>query len=90
MLKLGDRIEAVNSHMMTAVEEVRLRTGYTGEAHAISVLVFVDGYLQFAGADVCLKTMNEIPRASVKSQAAIVLGRMNIEGGVRVQGGIEA
>lgn len=89
MLKLGDKIEAVHSHMMTAVEEMRVKTGYTGEAHAVSVLVFVDGFLQFAGADVCMNAMKDIPRAAVKSQAAKVLGRMSIDGNVRVQGGVE-
>lgn len=90
MLKLGDRIEAVRSHMTQAVEEMRVQTGYTGEAHAVSVLVFVDGFLQFAGADVCMNEIKDIARAAVKSQAAIILGRMNIDGKVRVQGGVEA
>ena len=63
------------------VEEMRSVTGMkTGVASFVCVAVYVDGYLQFAGADACLNL--RLDRLAAKQQAALILGRMNPNGGI--------
>ena len=63
------------------VEEMRSVTGMkTGVASFVCVAVYVDGYLQFAAADACISP--KIDRLAAKQQAALILGRMNPNGGI--------
>lgn len=80
--QLGQFDEKAYNHGRKVVDEMRDATGIkTGVAHFVSVAVYVDGFLQFAGADACLEPPRiKIDRLVAKNQAALILGRMNPNG----------
>ena len=53
---LGQFDERAYNHGRAVVDEMRKTLGINdGVAHFVCVAVYVDGYLQFAGADACLE-----------------------------------
>lgn len=81
---LGQFDEKAYHQGCTVVAEMRDTTGIKkGVAHFVCVAVYVDGFLQFAGADACLELYGKtIDRLAAKNDAAIILGRMNPDGGI--------
>lgn len=81
---LGQFDERAYSHGRIVVDEMREATGIKeGVAHFVCVAVYVDGYLQFAGADACLELCGKgIDRLEAKKQAAVILGRMDSHGDI--------
>lgn len=86
--KLGQFDERAYNHGRKVVEEMRQATGIqSGKAHFVSVAVYVDGFLQFAGADATIDIHGvKIDRLIAKTRAAIILGRMNPNGDVSRDG----
>jgi hypothetical protein len=79
---LGQFDERAYNHGRNVVDEMREATGIKyGVAHFVCVAVYVDGFLQFAGADACLEKYGKpIDRLTAKNDAAIILGRMSPDG----------
>ncbi len=78
--KLGIFDERAYNHGRMVVEEMRETTGMKeGVAHFVCVAVFVNGYVQFAGADACISSVAP-NRLTTKERAAIILERMNPQG----------
>ena len=77
-MKIGDTDVQVLNHVKKVLETMRIQTGYNGEAHSVFVSVYVDGRLEFAGADVLMG--KGIDRLSAKNQASVILGRMDPHG----------
>ena len=85
--ELGQFDERAYNHGRMVVDDMRRVTGIQfGPAHFVCVAVYVDGYLQFAAADACISP--KIDRLAAKQQAALILGRMNPNGGI-TRGGAE-
>lgn len=82
--ELGQFDERAYNHGRKVVEEMRQATGIqSGKAHFVSVAVYVDGFLQFAGADATIDIHGvKIDRLMAKTRAAIILGRMDPNGDV--------
>ena len=70
------------NHGRAVVDEMRKTLGINdGVAHFVCVAVYVDGYLQFAGADACLELYGKtVDRLDAKNQAALIIGRMDPNG----------
>ena len=81
---LGQFDERAYNHGRMVVDEMRKTTGIqVGVAHFVCVAVYVDGYLQFAGADACLELHGKgVDRLDAKNQAALILGRMDGRGDI--------
>ena len=79
---LGQFDERAYNHGRAVVDEMRKTLGINiGVAHFVCVAVYVDGFLQFAGADACLELYGKtVDRLTAKSQAAQILGRMDSHG----------
>ena len=83
---LGQFDERARSHARFVEAEARAATSDAhGIAQSVTVAVWVDGYLQFAGSDVLLNG-RRIDRLAAKNQAALILGRMNPDGAVNKEG----
>ena len=54
----------------------RVKTGFSGEAHTVFVAVYVDGRLEFAGADVHMGR-SRMSRLVARNQAITIVARMN-------------
>lgn len=77
--ELGRFDRTVYDHGQTVVQEMRNVTGIKGgEAHFVTAAVYVDDYLQFAGANVAVGI--HIDRLAAKHQAMIIIGRMEPSG----------
>jgi len=77
---LGQFDERAYSHARSVEAEARDAVGDVDSvAQSVTVAVWVDGYLQFAGSDVLLG-WRPIDRLAAKSKAALILGRMNSNG----------
>ena len=77
--ELGRFDRTVYDHGQTVVQEMRNVTGIKGgEAHFVTAAVYVDGYLQFAGANVAVGI--HIDRLAAKHQAMLIIGRMEPNG----------
>ena len=77
--ELGRFDRTVYDHGQTVVQEMRNVTGIKGgEAHFVTAAVYVDGYLQFAGANVAVGI--HIDRLAAKQQAMLIIGRMGAHG----------
>ena len=75
----GQFDERAHDHGQSVIDEMRKATGIKdGTAHSVCVTVYIDGYLQFAGADACLGP--EVNRRDAKNQAMFILRRMDPEG----------
>ena len=75
----GQFDERARNHGQSVIDEMRKATGIKdGTAHSVCVTVYIDGYLQFAGADACLGP--EVSRKDAKTQAMFILQRMDPEG----------
>ena len=87
--ELGQFDERAYNHGRKVVDEMRQATGIQfGKAHFVSVAVYVDGFLQFAGADATIDIHGvKINRLMAKTRAAIILGRMNPNGDVSIYRG---
>lgn len=73
--KLGEFNRVAYDHGQSVVQEVRDVMGIkSGDAHFVVVAVYVDGFLQFAGADAAVNI--HIDRFAAKQQAFHILGRM--------------
>jgi len=81
---LGQFDERAYNHGRMVVDEMRNAIGIdAGVAHFVCVAVYVDGYLQFAGADACLELHGKgVDRLDAKNQAALILGRMDGRGDI--------
>ena len=81
---LGQFDERAYNHGRMVVDEMRQATGIQfGKAHFVSVAVYVDGFLQFAGADATIDIHGvKIDRLMAKTRAAIILGRMDPNGDI--------
>ena len=81
---LGQFDERAYNHGRMVVDEMREATGIkAGVAHFVCVAVYVDGYLQFAGADAAIDIHGvKIDRLIAKTRAALILGRMNGHGDI--------
>ena len=81
---LGQFDERAYNHGRMVVDEMRNKTGIQiGVAHFVCVAVYVDGYLQFAGADATIDTHGvKIDRLVAKTRAALILGRMDGHGDI--------
>ena len=75
---LGQFDASAYEHGRSVAEEAKAATGAKG-AEAVTVAVWVNGYLQFAGSDASL-SRRRVDRLAAKNQAAVILGRMNPEG----------
>lgn len=73
---LGETSEKVKLHCAKVIEDCRVKTGFSGEAHTVFVSVYVDGRLEFAGADVYMGR-SKISRLVARNQAISVVARMN-------------
>ena len=81
---LGQFDERAFNHGRMVVDEmcnaIRIDAGM---AHFVCIAVYVDGYLQFAGADACLELHGKgVDRLDAKNQAALILGRMDGRGNI--------
>lgn len=66
------------NHGCRVIEEMRNATGNRdGVAQSVVVVVFVDGFLQFAGANACLHNGANVTRDDAKAQAACIIERMS-------------
>ena len=75
---LGQFDARAYNHGCRVIEEMRNATGIRdGVAQAVVVVVFVDGFLQFAGANACLHNGANVTRDDAKAQAASILERMS-------------
>lgn len=73
--KLGEFNRVAYDHGQSVVQEMRDVMGIkNGDAHFVVVAVYVDGFLQFAGADAAVNI--HIDRFAAKQQAFHILGRM--------------
>lgn len=78
---LGQFDKCAYDHGRKVVEEMREETGINGGvAHSVCVAVYVDGFLQFAGADACIDFGAKLDRLGAKNQASLILGRMDSHG----------
>lgn len=82
--RLGETSEKVNLHCSKVVDECREKTGFGGEVHTLFVSVYVDGRLEFAGADVHMG--EDLTRAIARGRAFNVLSRMNPYGELSPKG----
>lgn len=73
---LGETSEKVKLLCAKVVEDCRVRTGFSGEAHTVFAAVYVDGRLEFAGADVHTGR-SKISRLVARNQAISIVARMN-------------
>lgn len=73
---LGETSEKVKLHCAKVIEYCRVKTGFSGEAHTVFVAVYVDGRLEFAGADVHTGRI-KISRLVARNQAISIVARMN-------------
>lgn len=82
--ELGRFDRTVYDHGQTVVQEMRNVTGIKGgEAHFVTAAVYVDGYLQFAGANVAVGI--HIDRLAAKHQAMLIIGRMEPNGEIDIK-----
>ena len=82
--KLGEFNRVAYDHGQSVVQEMRNVTGIkSGDAHFVVVAVYVDGLLQFAGADAAVNI--HIDRLAAKQQALHILGRMESHGEIDKQ-----
>ena len=82
---LGQFDMRAHNHGCRVIEEMRNATGIKdGTAQSVVVVVFVDGFLQFAGANACLHNGANVTRDDAKAQAACIIERM--DGGEVVKG----
>lgn len=75
--RLGETSEKVKLHCAKVIEECRANTDFKGECHSVFVACYVDGRLEFAGADVTMCDKVQLDRAVARSQALNILARMN-------------
>lgn len=81
--KLGEFNKVAYDHGQSVVQEMRNVTGIkSGDAHFVVVAVYVDGFLQFAGADAAVNI--HIDRLAAKQQALHILGRMESHGEIDI------
>lgn len=81
--ELGKFDRTAYDHGMSVVQEMRDVTGVKdGDAHFVVVAVYVDGFLQFAGADAAVNI--HIDRLVAKQQALHILGRMESHGEIDI------
>lgn len=73
---IGETSEKVKLHCAKVIEDCRVKTGFSGEAHTVFVAVYVDGRLEFAGADVHTGR-SKISRLVARNQAISIVARMN-------------
>ena len=79
--RLGEFDAKAYEHGRGVVDEMRSVMGaHHGIAHFVLVAVYVNGYLQFVGADACISP--KVDRLAAKQQAALILGRMNPDGDI--------
>ena len=79
--ELGEFDAKAYEHGRGVVDEMRRVMGaHHGIAHFVLVAVYVNGYLQFVGADACISP--KVDRLAAKQQAALILGRMNPDGDI--------
>lgn len=79
--RLGEFDAKAYEHGRGVVDEMRsVMYAHHGVAHFVLVAVYVNGYLQFVGADACLNM--RVDRLAAKQQAALILGRMNPNGDI--------
>lgn len=79
--RLGEFDAKAYEHGRGVVDEMRRVMGaHHGIAHFVLVAVYVNGYLQFVGADACISP--KVDRLAAKQQAALILGRMNPDGDI--------
>jgi hypothetical protein len=75
--ELGQFDKRAYAHGQDVVERMRSETAYGGgPAHSVCVAIYVDGYLQFAGADAYMSE-KEHSRYSAKEHAWSIIARMN-------------
>ena len=79
---LGQFDERAYNHGRAVVDEMRKTLEINdGVVHFVCVAVYVDGFLQFAGADACLELYGKtVDRLDAKNQAALIIGRMDPNG----------
>lgn len=81
--KLGEFNRVAYDHGKSVVQEMRDVMGIkNGDAHFVVVAVYVDGFLQFAGADAAVNI--HIDRHAAKQQALHILGRMVSHGEIDI------
>lgn len=86
-MKIGDTNPDVTEHVNGVIANMRRQNRYDGEVHTVFVAVYVDGRLEFAGADTMLK--GTIDRDVAKWQARDILLRMNPNGDLsKKKGGV--
>ena len=79
----GEFNSVAYDHGQSVVQEMRNVTGVKdGDAHFVVVAVYVDGFLQFAGADAAVNI--HIDRLVAKQQALRILGRMESHGEIDI------
>lgn len=76
-MKIGDTNPAVDEHIRRTIAEANAKTGRDDMTHTVFVAVYVDGMLEFAGAN----ASNIVPdRATARYQADNIIRRMNPNG----------
>ena len=86
VFSLGQFDERAYDHARFVEAEARAATGdVDGVAQSVTVAVWMNGYLQFAGSDVLLNG-RRIDRLAAKNQAFDILLRMNPEGAINKEG----
>lgn len=81
--ELGEFNRVAYDHGQSVVQEMRNVTGIkSGDAHFVVIAVYVDGFLQFAGADAAVNI--HIDRLAAKQQALRILDRMGSYGEIDI------
>lgn len=79
---LGEYDTRAAEHGNGVVREMLGRDGREGEAHSVTVAVWVDGRLQFAGSGCRPHNGHDVSRAEARAVATVVVQRMNPQGDV--------
>ena len=90
---LGEFDARAYAHGRGVIQDMLDMTGVRDEnVHAVFVAVYVDGFLQFAGADAVAfcGRLGRLTRLSAKERAQHVLGRMSTDGEIDRRGNIDA